>query len=327
MISDMKKTILLTNHYEGQPRSILTALAGDDYNLKMLDDVTQEALEEAIPEADFLLVSGRLHIGENSIRKAVRLKMIQRTGVGLDNMDLECFRRHNIPLYVNYGINASSVAEHTIMMILAVLRRCYFVNNQLRRGIWKKQETGLTTHELSGKTVGIIGAGNIGKAVAGLLSGFNVEIIYYDERRLTLQEEERLKMSYVSLDELFMRADVVTLHCSLKSGSQFLISDRELGRMKNKAVLINTARGKLVDTNALVKALSEGKLAGCGIDTYENEPINEENPLLKFDNVILSPHIAGVTYESFSHMLEAGIRNIRNFDEGRLELIESNRVV
>lgn len=317
-----KKKILLTNKYEGLPYDVLKNAIGEDFYLEMLDSVTQECLERQIADADYLLVSGRLKIDENSISKAEKLKMIQRTGVGLDNMNIDCFKQYGIPLYVNKGVNAQSVAEHTIMLILATLRRVCFVNNQLRDGIWKKQQTGLTTHELYGKTVGIIGMGSIGKLVAEKLQGFFVRILYFDDYRLPNEDEDRLNISFASKEELLKCSDIVSLHCSYNAEVGYVLSEKEFELMKDGSIIINTARGKLIDETALVKYLKNGKLIGCGIDTFEEEPMNFDSELLKFDDAILTSHIAGVTFEAFERMMRSGIDNIKSFDNGYLEDIQ-----
>jgi len=321
------KTLLLSNHYEGTPLEILKNAVGDKFKLEVLETATQEELQRKIPGADYLLVSGRLKIDKDVLCKATKLKMIQRTGVGLDNIDLEYLRENNIPLYVNYGVNANSVAEHAVMLMLEVLRQTYIVNKKIRRGIWEKQKTGLSTHELAGKTVGLIGIGNIGKRVAELLSVFNVEIIYYDKNPLNEDQEKKLGVRYCEFKDLLKTADIVSLHCAKNNDNTHLISESEIQLMKSGSVIINTARGGLIDTTALDKALQNGKLLGVGIDVFEEEPIINSNLLLKHDNAILSPHISGVTYEAFARMMERGVRNIALFEEGLLNEIEENKVV
>lgn len=323
----MKKTLLLSNHYEGIPLQILKKAVGDRFRLMVLDRADRAELIRKVPEADYLLVSGRLQIDREVIDKADRLKMVQRTGVGLDNMDLACLKEHGIPLFVNRGVNAVSVAEHTLMLMLGTLKRAYAVNLQMRQGIWKKQATGLTTHELSGKTIGIIGAGSIGQAVIRLLSGFQVNILYYDPYRLPSGKEEELGISYVELEDLLARADLVSLHCAYDPEKGYVIAEKELSLMKNGAVLINTARGRLVKESALIKALESGKLSACGIDTFEEEPPAGVSRLAAYDQVLLSPHVAGVSYEAFSRMMELAADNIALFDQGKTDEIQGDRIV
>lgn len=321
------KTLLLTNHYEGAALDILKNAVNGDFNLCVLDTADRECLLKAVPGADYLLVSGRLQIDDEVLTKASKLKMIQRTGVGLDNMDLDAVKRHGIPLYVNAGVNAGSVAEYAVMLMLSCLRRSYFVNTQMRKGIWKKQSTGLTTYELSGKTVGLVGAGKIGRYVAGLLKAFGVKLLYTDKIRLDEAVEKESGLEYVMFEELLRRSDIVSLHCSFDKSAGALMGEKEFALMKDGAVFINTARGGLVDEQALIKALDDGKLSCCGLDVFCEEPLSPEHPLLKREDVLLSPHIAGVSFDAFSRMMQAGVDNIRKFNAGRIEEIEKDRVV
>lgn len=321
----MKKTLLLSNHYEGTPLDILRKAVFDRFHLLVLTQADQNELYERIGEADYLLVSGRLKIDKEAIRRAANLKMIQRTGVGLDNLDLDCLKKHGIPLYVNRGVNAVSVAEHTVMLMLSTLKRSYQVNLQMRKGIWKKQATGLTTHELSGRTIGIIGMGSIGQALARMLKGFDVNIFYYDVVRMDEGLEKQLGVTWAEFSEVLAKADILSLHCGYDKKAGALITEKELALMPQGSILINTARGKLVKEEALIKALETGHLSACGIDTYETEPPTGISALAAFDQALLSPHIAGVSYEAFSRMMNQAVSNISCFDEGKLEVIKESR--
>lgn len=316
--------ILLSNHYEGAPLAILKQAIAGDFELEVLDALSVDELRERIADADYLLVSGRMRIDGETLACARKLKMIQRTGVGLDSLDLDCIKERGIPLYVNQGVNSTSVAEHALYLILAALRRSYFVNRQIRSGIWKKQETGLTTHELAGKTVGVVGMGNIGRKVARRVAAFDARILYYDAYRLNPEDEAALGVEFCSMGDLLAHADVVTLHCPA-NGDGPLIGASELARMRDGAIIINTARGSLVDMDALVAALNSGKLAAAGIDVFDSEPIAADHPILACDNAVLSPHIGGVTYEAFASMMEGAVGNMRAFERGDLAAIASSR--
>ncbi len=318
------KTILLSNHYEGKPVQILEDAVGGDFILKVLKSVSQTELLESICEADYLISSGRLKIDSTVIDRADNLCMIQRTGVGVDHIDLQCLKDAGIPLYVNAGVNANSVAEYTIMLMLSVLKRSYAVNCQMRNGIWKKQETALNTHELKGRIIGIVGMGNIGRRVAQMLSVFGVKIIYASRRRLSQEEEKALNASHVELEELLEQADIVTLHCPYNAADGYLIAEKEIARMKDGAILINTARGKLVKQNVVAHALATGKLAGVGIDVFEEEPLQGISEYAAFESAVLSPHIAGLPFETFVNMMKMAVDNIRAFDRGDKESIASS---
>lgn len=315
------KTILLTNHYPAAPYEIVKSELPKGFRLAMLDENTQPCLEAAVPEADYLLASGRVKINKAVLDKAHRVRMIQRTGVGLDSLDLAELKRKNIPLYVNAGVNAESVAEHALLLMMACLRRLPEVHRNTAAGIWKKQEQGVKTRELAGRTVGLIGMGSIARRLVKLLSGFDVNILYYDPFRRSEAEERELGVTYVPFEELLRRAEILSLHCPLTDDTRHLLNRERIGQMQDGAILVNTARGGLIDNAALTEALESGRLSFAGLDVHAEEPLSAENPILKLNNVILTPHIGGVTYDSFRSMMHDAMRNIRLFDEGKFDEI------
>ena len=316
--------ILLTNHYEGKPAEIIKSAVPDGFELEMLESVSQQELEGKVKEADYLLVSGRLKINRTVLENATNIKMIQRTGVGLDSIDLEYIEKHNVPFYVNKGVNAQSVAEHTILLILATLRNLVEINEKTKRGIWKKQAQGVCTHELCGKTVGLIGMGAIGRKVAGMLKAFGAEVLYNDVSKMKQEDENTLGIKFSTREEIIEKSDVISLHCPLTDDTRHMINDRTVNKMKNAVILINTARGGLIDEAALINGIKNGKIAGAGIDVYEKEPV-DNSEVLNLQNVITTPHIGGVTYDSFYQMMHQAMRNIEMFDKGQLQEIEQSR--
>lgn len=316
------KKILLTSSYSGTPLKLLLDAANNKFKIIMLDKANQEQLEKSIPYADYLLVSGRLKISSSVLQKANKLKMIQRTGVGLDSLDLNYIKANGIPLYVNQGVNSQSVAEHALLLILASLRKLTIANYNTKNGNWNKQSFGITTHELNGKFVGLIGAGNIAKKLALLLSNFNTRIGYFDIKRLSASEEEKYGLVFYNLDQLLRNADIISLHCPLTEDTNHLINKNSISKMKPGSIIINTARGGLINTADLVDALSSGIISFAALDVHEEEPLLKDSSITKIDNVILTPHIGGVTFEAFSKMINDAIRNIELFDKGKYEEIE-----
>ena len=316
--------ILLTNHYEGKPAEIIKSAVPDGFKLEMLESVSQQELEGKVKEAEYLLVSGRLKINRTVLGNAQNIKMIQRTGVGLDSIDLEYIRNHDIPFYVNKGVNAQSVAEHTILLMLASLRNLVEINENTKRGIWKKQAQGVCTHELCGKTVGLIGMGAIGRKVAGMLKAFGAEVLYNDVSKMKQEDENALGIKFSTREEIIEKSDIISLHCPLTDDTRHMINDRAVNKMKNGVILINTARGGLIDEAALINGIKNGKIAGAGIDVYEKEPV-DNSEVLNLQNVITTPHIGGVTYDSFYQMMYQAMRNIEMFDKGQLQEIEQGR--
>lgn len=290
-----------------------------------LSEQTQTALTAEVEGVDYILAGGRLKITAEVLEKADKLKMIQRTGVGLDALDLDAIKEKGIPLYVNQGVNAESVAEHTLLLMLACLRRLPAIDRNTKNGIWKKQEQGVQTAELKGKTVGIIGMGNIARTLVDLLKPFQVNILYWNRTRKSLEFEAENNMRFVGMDELLASSDIVTIHCALTPETSNLINADSIRRMKDGAILVNTARGGIVDANALAEALKSGKLSYAALDVHTEEPITSDYPLRELDNVILTPHIAGVTADSFRAMMHDAFRNIECFDRGDLETIAPYR--
>ena len=319
------KTILLTNSYSEEVFARVLKEAPKGYRLIKLEQLDQENFVSALPCADYLLASGRLKITRDALSHASKLKMIQRTGVGLDSLDLDAIRARRIPLYVNKGVNARSVAEHTLLLILACLRRLPQIHRNTANGVWEKQAQGVLTSELAGKTVGLIGMGSIGKIVAALLQVFQANVVYFKPSRLPEEEEQMLGITYLPLEELVAKADVVSMHCPMLPETANMINADFLSRMKPGAIFVNTARGGLVDMRALTQALQSGRLSFAGLDVYDQEPVLPDSPILKLENVILTPHIGGITADSFRRMMHDAMRNIQLFDEGKLEAIESMR--
>lgn len=315
------KTILLTNKYSGTPLEIVKGEVPEGFNIRFLPEQTQDALIAEAASADYILAGGRLKITREVLEKAEKLQMIQRSGVGLDALDLEAIKEKNIPLYVNQGVNAESVAEHALLFMLACLRKLPTINRNTKNGVWKKQEQGVQTAELKGKTIGIVGMGNIAKTLVGLLKPFKVKILYYNLVQMDENFESENSMTFVGMDELLRNSDIVTIHCALTPETRNLINTESLCLMKDGAILINTARGEIVDPVAVAEALRNGKLSYAALDVHAWEPIPEDYPLKDIDNVILTPHIAGVTADSFRAMMHDAFRNIDYFDRGELDSI------
>lgn len=196
------------------------------------------------------------------------------------------------------------------------------IDRAVKDGVWKKQEQGITTRELLGKTIGIVGMGSIGRTLARLLKAFKVNVLYYDQYRLDEEQEETLDITYTDLKSLLRQADIITLHCPMTEQTRHLICRKTLAWTKNGVILVNTARGGLVNEEDLVEALKIGKVGCAGLDVFETEPVSQENKLLCMKNVITTPHIAGVTVDSFQAMMKTAMGNIQQFDKGNLDVIE-----
>ncbi len=322
-----KPLILHTARYTGIPWEILKSVVSEGFAVKTLDELNYDCLVREAVDADYLLVSGRLPIDEGVLSAAKHLKMIQRTGVGTEMLDVEAIKSHGIPVYVNAGVNAQSVAEHTLTLMLACLKRLPQINQQTHQGVWKKQQIGVTTRELKGKTVALVGMGNIGRLVASMLQPFGAKVIYTDVVRQPDETEQRLGLTYYdSFEAMLPVADVLSFHCPLVKENTEILNQRTLAIMKKDAILVNTARGKLINPNELYEAMKSGHLSAAALDTHYEEPIKEGYKLAELENVILTPHIGGLSYEAFHQMMADAVENIVAFEEGRLTEIESKRL-
>ncbi|MBP5796686.1 MAG: 2-hydroxyacid dehydrogenase [Bacteroidales bacterium] len=322
------RLILHTAKYSGVPLDLLRQACPQGFEVKTLDEATHEQLIQEASEAQFFLVSGRLPIDKAVLDNAPHLKMIQRTGVGTEMLDLEEIKRRGIPVYVNAGVNARSVAEHTLTLILAALKRLPQINQQVHQGIWKKQQTGVTIYELYGKTVGLVGMGNIGRMVAGMLQPFGAKVLYTDVFRQNEKVEAELGLTYCeSFSAMLPLCDILSFHCPLTKENTEILNKSTLSLMKEGAIVVNTARGKLIHPDDLYEALQSGHLMGAALDTHYEEPLKMDCRLMDLDNVIMTPHIGGLSHEAFSQMLQKAMTNIKAFEEGDLERISKSKLL
>lgn len=320
--------ILHTARYTGTPWDILKSVVPEGFTVETLEEPTYECLLCQCEDADYLLVSGRLPIDEGVLSAAKQLKMIQRTGVGTEMLDLDAIKRHGIPVYVNKGVNARSVAEHTLTLMLCCLKNIPKIDKQVKNGVWKKQQTGVSCNELYGKTVGLIGMGAIGKQVATYLKAFGANVIYTDLYRLTKEQEEELSLTYVpNFEDLLTQIDILSFHCPLTQENEEILNAETITKMKDRAIVVNTARGKLINEPALYEALKDGKLRMAALDVHYEEPIPKDSLLLNLHNVILTPHIGGLSYETFRAMMAGAIDNIISFEKDDFEQINNKKLL
>jgi phosphoglycerate dehydrogenase-like enzyme len=243
-----------------------------------------------------------------------RLKLVQLMSAGYDRFNIEGARAARLPVADNGGANAIAVAEHAIMLMLAALKHAHALDAAVRQGRWRGGVG--RVYELYGATVGIVGMGRIGREVTRRLAGWRADIMYYDPIRLAPEVEQQLDVRYAELDQLLRTADAVTVHVPLNARTRNLIDAESLSLMKPSAVLVNTARGGLVDEEALAAALRDGQLLGAGLDVFSQEPIATDNPLLEFQNVMLTPHSAGPTWQSFPRRFANCFANIERVRRG-----------
>jgi phosphoglycerate dehydrogenase-like enzyme len=266
---------------------------------------TEERLIERIAGAEIVInIRSSTRFGENVFRHCPRLQLLSLWGTGTDNVDVEAAGRHGVTVTNTPGVSAISVAEHTLALLLAVARRIHQLDTEVRQGHWPCGQVS----QMHGKTLGIVGLGAIGRQFARLGTGIGMNVIAW-----TMHPDPALGFELVTLDDLLHSSDAVSLHLRLSPETSGFIGKREFEKMKRSAILINTARGPIVNEQAMVEALTSGRIAGAGLDVFEAEPLPSGHPLTRFENVVLTPHSAGVTAEALEAGLELSIQNIWNF--------------
>ena len=299
----MKILLLDSNHPLITEQLLAKGFVLEEDFTSSYDEVLQK-----INQYDGIIIRSRIPLDKNFLENAQNLKFIARVGAGMENIDLETAKNLGISLINSPEGNRDAVAEHVVAMLLILMNRLFIASEEVKNGVWKREEN--RGDELLGKTFGIIGYGNMGKATAKRLSGFGVEVIFYDI--LPNLEDEFAKQ--VSLEELQERADILSLHIPLDASTKYLVDENFISKMKKNFYLVNTARGKNVKTSALVDALKSGKVKAAALDVLEYEKSSFENLdtstslgtrnkedlqfLLESNQVIVTPHIAGWTHQS-----------------------------
>lgn len=269
---------------------------------------------DALTEADAIVLR-ILKMPKEVVARIKGLKMIMRWGAGFDSVDIEEAGKHGIYVCNTPGANAYAVAELTVALMLAVGRKLICHDRAIHQGEWSKNTFLNQTRTLNNKVVGIIGGGNIGRQVASRVQAFGSTVQYYDPFRLPEEMEEKLHMKYVGLEELIRTSDVIILHVPLMASTRHMIGEKEIEKMKDGAILINVARGGLMDDGAVVNAVNAGKLSGAGIDCVEEEPAKLGSPILENPNIIVTPHVGGGSADISDVMFPMITENIELLEE------------
>ena len=293
-------------------RAAIAALASDWLSISVVDETDKETFAREMQDADVLL-----HVLERVtpavIRQAPRLRLIQKLGVGVDTIDLDASRARGIAVCNMPGANTRAVAELTLLLMLATLRRLSELDRQTRAGNGWTLDSQLLDNlgELGGRTIGLIGFGAVARCLAPMLRGIGATVIYTSRN-----EAPGMGATCVSLPALLSDADVISLHLPLNRETAAVIDQRAIDTMKSGAILVNTARGGLVDYDALHRALASGRLRGAGLDVFASEPVNPAHPLFQLPNVIATPHVAWFTAETLQRGLGVFAENCRRLRDG-----------
>ncbi|MGQ9459540.1 MAG: 2-hydroxyacid dehydrogenase, partial [Anaerolineae bacterium] len=269
----------------------------------------------SVDGADFLLVA-TAPVTDEVLARAPRLRLIQHQGVGYDNVDVAAAARRGVPVALTPEGTTIPVAEHVFLLILSLYRNLLTAAMALRDGRWLQWSLRPHSFNLMGKRLGIVGLGRIGREVARRGRAFGCEVLYTDLVRAPAEVEAELGATYVSLGDLLAQVEILTLHVPLTEATRGLIGARELARMRPSAILINTARGGLVDEEALYHALVTGQIAGAGLDVFAQEPPPPDHPLLRLENVVATPHIAAGTRDALQEKMRAAFANMQRVAQG-----------
>ena len=279
--------------------------APDSFALTMVDfSSPDEKLNALLPETDAIV--GQVNLSDAQFESACRLRIIQTLSAGYDRIDLAKAKRYKVMIATNNGANANSVAEHVLMLILALYRQLLFHHHSVTNGPWKNLKH--TNRELSGKTLGIYGLGRVGKALAQRASALGVKVQYFDILR-NFEAEKKWKLKYVFPEELLKSSDIVSYHVPKTKYTRQIINHKSLKLMHHEALLINASRGDVQDENALFEALNSGIIYGAGLDVFEVEPLPDNSPLRKLKNVVLTPH-SSPDMESYSRTIRNALENL-----------------
>jgi len=310
----MGHSVIYYGEHDGARTYRALELGPDDLDWGVVSpEAPAEEQAEALSDAVAIITNG-LSITTEMLSKMPNMKLLQVMSAGFDALDVPAIRELGIEVCNNSPAIARSVAEHTISMMMMVYKRLPQGIDGVKAGTWQKPAKSGDfgkLYELSGRTVGIVGLGNIGTWVAKMLQGFQTTTLYTDVRKFSAEKEAELKVTRVSMDELLDRCDIVTVHVPLSSSTRGMMGRREFAAMRSDAIFINTCRGPVQNEAELVEALNAGEIMGAGIDVTEIEPTPIDSPLLNMDNVIVTPHLAGSTEERVDRALVFSFENAR----------------
>jgi len=275
----------------------------------------------ALPQAEYLVGFGDSSMSDDFYKATPNLKLVQLLSAGYDRCDIEAARRAGVPICNNGGANAIAVAEHALLLMLAVCRRIIWQHANVAAGRWRGNNwADVKLFELYGRTLGIVGLGTIGKKVARLAQAFGMSVQYYDVVRLSEDQADALGVRFRLMDELLRTSDIVSLHVPLTPLTRHMIGAAQLRLMKSTAYLINTCRGPVVDEPALYEALASNTIAGAGLDVFDQEPPPPDNKLFGLANVILTAHFAGPTWDNQYARFRNAFDNVQRVARGEKPL-------
>lgn len=307
----MKTKVVSLDTLSERTREMILSNLNSDIEVVFFDSYEESVAE--LNSADVLVTFTR-GIPKSVIDNATSCRLIQKLGAGVNNIDIKAASERGIPVCNIKGGNSRAVAEHTILLMMALYRQIIVAHNEIvKEDKWLKTELRDNSFQLSYKKVGLIGFGAIGRSVSKILQGFGCDVRYFDLYRLSEDEERTLQVQFVGLEELISSSDVISLHIPLTEETYHLIDSDALSKMKNTVVIVNTCRGGVIDEEALYAHLKNGRMLGAGLDVFETEPVPAGHPLKTLNNVVLTPHFAGGTVEAIDAVTGRACANINHF--------------
>ena len=303
-------TIMITEFMEFEQVNEMSKIHNVIYEPEIYLNTTE--IIEKINNIDALIVRNKTKVTKNMLSLAKNLKVIGRLGVGLDNIDTDFCKKNKISVVIAEGANANSVCEYVLMGILTLFRGTRLSTEKIINGEWDRKEN--TGFEIENKILGIVGIGTIGRIVAKKAGNLGMKLIGTD---IEISDDDEiwndLNIQCASIDEVLQKSDVISLHVPLTKNTKNLFGKKEFEKMQKGSFIINTSRGGIIDEKALLDSLNKMHLGGAMLDVFENEPLNSPNKFAKFDNVILTPHIAGLTNQSNSRVSKMITKHILDF--------------
>lgn len=316
MTTSARPTVAVLDSMPTASRRVITDLFGRDYRITLADNDSPEAKRRVAADATVLLTMWGA-VDADTIAAAPKARLIQKLGVGTDKIDTDAARRRGIIVLKAAGVNADAVAELAVLLMLAVSRHLGKAMAASRSGQVEKERLRAESFQLLGKTVGLLGFGNIGHAVARRLAGFGVTLIYYDLRRASPEAEASIPIRYATAEEVITTSDVISLHLPSTPATYNLIGDGVLAQVKPGLIIVNTARGSLIDERALAKAIADGRVLGAGLDVTAEEPLPVTSALHGLERVVLTPHIGGAVANNFPRVIKHAFDNVEAVLAGR----------
>ncbi|WP_418283004.1 NAD(P)-dependent oxidoreductase [Halorubrum sp. DTA98] len=296
-----------------KPRAVLERGVGDRIALDVGVDPTEDALIDRLAGKDVLFTTSRLPVSRRVLESADSLELVAKIGTGIDTIDLDAAADNGVTVVYTPGLNALSVAEHALTLLLSVKRNVLIGQQALQDGKWRDEVPNATP--VAGTSVGIVGFGNVGSRLAGLLSGFNVDVYAYDPYIHEI-DTQITGTTLTDFETVLSEPEAVVVTAEHTAETRGMIDADALATMADDAVLVNTARGPIVDTDAVVAALREGTLGGAGLDVFETEPLPADSPLHGFENVVTTPHIAASSVRARSAIIETLVDCTFEFMDG-----------